>query len=239
MSEWSKKRFWRETQVERVEGGFAVCLDGRPIRTPAARPLTLPTRAYAQMVAAEWEAQSDRVDPESMPATRSANLAIDRIEARFDEVVETIAAYGASDHLCYRADAPAALVARQAQAWDPLLDWVAGRFAAPLRVTRGVMPVSQPAESILRLRAVVATQGCFEICALHDLVALSGSLVLGLAALERIAEPEALWALSRIDEDWQSEQWGEDEEAIVTAQRRKTGFLHAAALLECCRSPQS
>lgn len=239
MSEWSKKRFWRETQVQRVEGGFAVCLDGRPIRTPAARPLILPTHALAQLVAAEWEAQRERVDPETMPATRSANLAIDRIEARFDEVVETITAYGASDLLCYRADAPETLVARQAQAWDPLLDWVALRFAAPLQVTQGVMPVPQPPESLARLRAVVGAQGYFEICALHDLVALSGSLVLGLATVERIAEPEALWALSRIDEDWQSEQWGIDDEAIVTAQRRKLGFLHAAALLECCRTPES
>ena len=232
MSEWSKKRFWQVTKVQPGEGGFVVCLDGRPLRTPEKRVLALPSLALAEMVAAEWGAQRERVDPETMPATRMANLAIDRIEARFDEVVDMIAAYGGSDLLCYRADGPEALVARQAQGWDPLLDWAARRFDAPLGVTNGVMPIAQPPQSLLRLRAAVAAQDRFRICALHDLVALSGSLVLGLAAVERFAPPEALWALSRIDEDWQSEQWGEDEEALVTAARRKAGFLHAAAFLK-------
>jgi len=232
MSEWTKKRFWKTTEVQPGAGGFVVCLDGRPVRTPAKQALALPSRALALMVAAEWEAQSARIDPETMPATRMANLALDRIEARFDEVVDMIAAYGGSDLLCYRADAPEALVRRQAQGWDPLLDWAARRFDAPLQVTRGVMPIAQPPASLRQLRAAVAAQARFHICALHDLVALSGSLVIGLAARERFAPPEALWALSRIDEDWQSEQWGEDEEALVTAARRRAGFLHATAFLD-------
>lgn len=231
MSEWSKKRFWKTTEVQPGEGGFVVCLDGRPVRTPAKQPLALPSRALAAMVAAEWQAQGDRVDPETMPATRMANLALDRIEARFDEVVDTIAAYGGSDLLCYRADGPEALVARQSQGWDPLLAWAEARFHAPLAVTNGVMPIDQPPESLRRLRAAVAAQDRFRICALHDLVALSGSLVLGLAAVERFAPPEALWALSRIDEDWQREQWGDDDEALAVTARREAGFLHAAAFL--------
>jgi chaperone required for assembly of F1-ATPase len=235
MTGWARKRFWQEATVTQTEDGFTVCLDGRPIRTPAGRALMLPARAFAAMVAAEWAAQDGVINPETMPATRSANLAIDKIGDQFDPVVDTIAAYGGSDLLCYRAVAPQALIERQCRAWDPLLEWAAQRFDAPLVVTQGVMPVAQPPESLVRLRNAVAAQGMFEICALHDLVALSGSLVVGLAVAEEVEKPEALWELSRIDEDWQVEQWGEDEEAQATAAWRRAGFLHAATLLQACK----
>jgi chaperone required for assembly of F1-ATPase len=235
MTGWVRKRFWRETTVEQAEGGFTICLDARQIRTPAGRALVVPTQTFARIVAAEWAAQDGEINPETMPATRSANLAIDKIGDQFEPVVDTITAYGGSDLLCYRATAPQALIDRQRLAWDPLLEWVSRRFDAPLRVTQGVMPVPQPPESLLRLRAAVASQGLFEICALHDLVALSGSLVVGLAVAEGVESAETLWALSRIDEDWQAEQWGEDEEARATAEWRRAGFVHAARLLQACK----
>ncbi len=227
MTGWTAKRFWKEVHAEEVEGGFAVLLDTRPIRTPAKQPLLLPTLAMASAVAAEWDRVSDVVDPGVMPVTRSANAAIDKVARQFDEVVDLIAAYGGSDLLCYRAEEPEALVQMQAEAWDPMLDWAARTFDAPLVTTRGVVPVAQPSESLARLAQVVRASSVFELTALHDLVSLTGSLVLGLAATHPEFEPDTLWRLSRIDEDWQAAQWGVDEEASLAATRKWNDFLHA------------
>ncbi|MBS8226872.1 ATP12 family chaperone protein [Vannielia litorea] len=230
MTEWAAKRFWTEATVEPEGTGFAVHLDGRPVKTPAKAPLVLPTEALGRAVAAEWDAQGEKIDPATMPFTRSANSAIDRVAPQHAEVAEIVAAYGESDLVCYRADSPAALVARQAEAWDPLVDWARDALNAPLIMTVGVMHVPQPATTIETLRALVHRQDIFALTALHDLTMLSGSLVIGLAALEGHAAPEVLWALSRVDEDWQTEQWGEDDEAAAVAARKRGDFLHAAAL---------
>ena len=227
MSGWTAKRFWKEARAEAVEGGYTVYLDGRPIGSPAKRPLLLPTRAMAEAVAAEWAAVAEVVDPGAMPVTRSANAAIDKVAPQFDEVACLIAAYGGSDLLCYRAKGPEALVRAQAEAWDPLLDWAARSYGAPLVTTVGVLPVDQPPESLARLAAPLHAASAFELTALHALVSLTGSLVLGLAATSGAFEPEAIWRLSRIDEDWQAAQWGEDEEAMIAAARKRGDFLHA------------
>lgn len=231
MSEWRPRRFWTEARaVAAAEGGWAVHLDGRPVRTPAKAALRLPTRALAEAVAAEWAAQGEHLAPETMPLTRTANTAIDRVAAIAPAVVEDLAGYGASDLLCYRAEGPMELLARQAADWDPLLDWAAGQ-GAPLAVTRGVIPIAQPQASLDRLSARVAALEPFRLAAFHDLVALSGSLVIALAVLDgRIAAEEG-WRLSRLDEDWQAEQWGEDEEAAAQAAHRRAGFLDAARFL--------
>lgn len=235
MSGWAARRFWSEVAIEAVDGGFAIRLDGREVRTPARAPLVLPTRALAGLVAGEWAAQEGTIRPETMPATRAANAAIDKVRGQAGEVAELIAAFGATDLLCYRAEAPEALVARQAEAWDPLLAWSARRFGVTWRVTSGVMPCAQPQATLDRLSAHVAGFSAFELTALHDLVTLTGSLVIGLAATERQAPPEVLWRISRIDEDWQIAQWGEDAEAAALAEARRQGFLEAERFFAACR----
>lgn len=228
MTEWKAKRFWTDVTVEATDGGFGVLLDGRRLNTPGRLPLILPTRAMAEAVAAEWRAQDGLIKPQTMPVTRSANSAVERVAAQKPEVAAMLAAYAETDLLCHRAGAPVELAERQAGAWDPVLSWCATRFDAPLTVTIGVLPVDQPQESLDRLHAVVEAIDPFRITALHDLVALSGSLLLGLAVSEGVISPEEGWRLSRIDEDWQTEHWGEDEEARAASDAKADQFLHAA-----------
>lgn len=213
MTGWAPKRFWQAASAEPCEGGFTVRLDGRAVKTPAKTALVLPSLALAQAIAAEWDAQQGRVRPETMPFTRMANSALVKIPAQFQETVAEVAGFGATDLLCYRAPDPAGLIARQTAAWDPLLAWAASRYDAPLVVTTGVMAVDQPAESLARLRAAVAGFDSFRLMALHDLVAITGSLILGLAVAEGRLSPDQAFDLSRVDEHWQAELWGVDEEA--------------------------
>lgn len=226
MSGWTAKRFWTEASAAEVPGGWTVRLDDRPVKTPAKAPLMVPTRALAAALADEWQAQSGKIDPGSMPLTRMANSAIDKVAPQFDAVAAMLAGYGGTDLLCYRADGPVALVARQGAAWDPLLAWVAGQ-GAPLTVTTGVIPVPQPPASLAALHAQVAAFTPFGLAALHDLVAISGSLVLGLAATAGRVTPQDAFALSRIDEDWQAEIWGHDEEAVESAALKRAALLDA------------
>lgn len=229
MSAWAAKRFWTDVNVVEDNGGFAIQLDARPVRTPAKAPLIVPTRPMAAAVAGEWAKVDGVVDPNVMPFTRSANAAIDKVAVQFDEVAEIIAAYGGSDLLCYRAENPADLVARQAAGWDPLLHWAADTFGAELRPTAGVMPIDQPAAATAALTAQVEAQTSFELTALHDLVAMSGSLVIGLAVAAGRLDPDAAWAVSRTDEQWQIDQWGDDDEALATTRIKQSAFAHAAA----------
>lgn len=235
MSGWARKRFWKSADVAEAEGGFAVELDGRMLRTPARAALVVPTRALAERIAAEWNMQQGTVRPETMPATRAANAALDKVRGQFDEVAQIVAAYGETDLLCYRAAAPAGLRAAQDAAWDPLLAWARERFGIELQVVTGVMPHPQPPAAIEALEVHVARFSPFELTALHDLVAMSGSLVIGLAATEAVDTAENLWILSRIDEDWQIAQWGEDAEAAALAAVRRQSFLHAADFFAACR----
>jgi chaperone required for assembly of F1-ATPase len=196
----------------------------------------MPTEAMAQAAAEEWRAQVGVVRPETMPITRYANSAIDKVAPQFDAVTRLIAAYGGTDLICYRAELPPALVARQAAAWDVLLDWAADVLGAPLVTTRGVMHVAQPTGSLAVLQARLAAMTPFQVAALHDLVAISGSLILGLAVTEgRLTGAEA-WTISRIDEDWQIEEWGEDAEAGVMAQHRREALLAAERFYRLCGS---
>lgn len=230
MREWAPRRFWREVEVVPEGEGHAIRLDGRPLRTPAKAALRVPARALAEAVAAEWRAVGEEVDPLAMPATRAANAAIDKVAPQRGAVVAELAGFGASDLLCYRAEAPEGLVARQAEAWDPLLGWAEAAHGARLRVATGVMPVAQDAGALDRLAAPLARADAFALTALSDLVSLSGSLVIGLAAVSGDWEPDDLWARSRVDEAWQEEVWGRDEEAAEAAARRRRDFLGAARL---------
>ena len=234
MSGWKAKRFWQAAVAEPCDGGFTVRLDGRGVKTPAKTPLVVPTLAMAQAIAAEWDAQQGEVKPETMPVTRAANSALDKVVPQRDEVVALLAAYGASDLLCYRAAAPDALTERQAAGWDPLLDWADAAFGARLAVTRGVMPVAQDAATLRRLEARVAELSAFHLAGFHDLVTISGSLVLALAVIHGRLDVAEAWSLSRIDESWQVEQWGEDEEAAQSEAVRHAAFLEACRFYGLC-----
>lgn len=234
MSVWSSRRFWTDVSVRKEGDGFAVLLDTRLVHTPLKTPLILPTEALALAVGAEWQAQVGTVNPATMPFTRTANSAIDTVISGRRQVVEILVAYGGTDLLCYRATGPAALLGRQAESWDPLLDWCATALAAPLRKTVGVMHVAQPLASLTRLAAIVEALSPFQLAAFHELVALSGSLVLALAVARGHLSAEAAWALSRIDEDWQIEEWGNDEEAAETAARKRADFLQADRFFALC-----
>ncbi|MDT8346123.1 MAG: ATP12 family protein [Thermohalobaculum sp.] len=229
------KRFWKAARAVEAPGGFSVHLDTRPLRTPAKAPMILPTRALAEAMVAEWDAQGAEVKPATMPVTRAANTTIDRVGAAQAQVAAAIAAYGESDLMCYRAPFPPELAAEQAAAWDPLLDWAATRLSARLSVGVGVMHVAQPAGALGALARAVAGHDAWELTALHDLVTISGSLVLGLAVSDgRLDAPEA-WRLSRIDESWNIREWGADEEAAEIARLREADFGAAARLLGLLR----
>ena len=225
------KRFWKQARVEQVEGGWLVRLDERPVRTPARRLCVVPVAGMADGIAAEWNAQKERIDPLSMPLTRAASTCLDRVGPEIASVRRTVAGYGGTDLLCYRAPEPAELAARQARAWDPLLDWAAQVFGARLAVGEGVMHIAQPPETVARLAAEVRTLDAWELTALTELTTLTGSLVLALAVLHGRLPPGEAWTLSRIDEQWNIEQWGEDAEAARQIARREADFLAAAQLL--------
>jgi chaperone required for assembly of F1-ATPase len=230
------KRFWREVTVEEADGGFGFRLDRRPVRTPAKAPCLLPTRALAEAVAAEWAVVEGEVDAAAMPLTRAANSAIDRVIPEREAVAAIIAAYGEADLICYRAPHPEGLARRQGDAWDPLLAWVDEALGARLVSVEGVVHVAQPPDSLARLGAAVRAHGPWELTALHDLVSISGSLVIGLAVSHAHLDAATAWPLSRIDEDWQIEEWGEDDEAAAVAARRRLDFVNAARLLELVRA---
>ncbi|WP_134726450.1 ATP12 family chaperone protein [Paracoccus luteus] len=235
MSEWKARRFWTSATVAQAGDGWQVLLDGRPVRTPGKQPLILPGRALALAIAAEWDAQADAIDPQSMPLTRAANSALEKVAGQAGAVADMLCEYGATDLLCYRAAHPPQLAARQAAAWNPLLDWLAGQ-GARLVATQGVMPVAQDAAALAALRARLAALSPWELTALHDLVTLPGSLVLGLAVLDgRITADEA-HALSRLDEDFQAEEWGRDDEAEAAAAGRRAAMQSAERLLTLLRA---
>ncbi len=214
--------------MSEVEEGYTVLLDARPVRTPAKAPLIVPTHALAKAIAEEWEAQEKEVDPRTMPVTKGANAAIDKVRIQRDEVIALLAEYGDSDLLCYRAAGPQSLIQRQADGWDPMLDWAATALGARLFVGEGVMHVPQTARALGLLRDALAEFDDFELAAVHDLISISGSLVLALAVTRGALGEDEAWRLSRIDEDWQVEQWGEDEEAMASEAAKRTAFLDAA-----------
>lgn len=232
MSGWKAKRFWKEATVAEIEGGFTVELDGRRVKTPAKQALHVPTHAMAAAIAAEWDAQIDIINPNTMPVTKTANAAIDKVAVQHAEVAEMLAAYGDSDLLCYRADTPEELVARQNAQWDPMLDWAAQALNARLEPRIGVIHSSQSPKSIEVLSARTHALDAYELAAFHDLVSLSGSLILGFAATMNARPTEEIWMISRLDELWQEEQWGEDEDATALALIKRDAFLHAKRMFD-------
>lgn len=227
---WAARRFWTRAEARGTGDGWQVFLDARALRTPGQQALILPTRALALAIAAEWDAQHDLIRPETMPLTRAANSAIERVTPQRAAVAAMLADYAATDLLSHRAATPADLAAAQAREWQPLLDWLAARHHARLEVTTGIMPVAQDAAALARLAGVVAGFDPFGLTALHDLVVLSGSLVLGLAVTEGRLTAREAHRLSRLDEDHQAAAWGRDAEAEAAAAARLAALCAAETL---------
>ncbi|BCI70715.1 ATP12 chaperone family protein [Sphingomonas sp. S17] len=222
------KRFWSEVTVdaERV-----VRLDDRPVRTPGRTPLALPTPALAEAVAEEWRSVGETVDPRAMPLTGLANAAIDRIAADPVPFATGLARYAESDLLCYRADSPPELVARQDAVWNPLLDWARDRYDVHFALVTGIMHRPQPKATVERLSAAVAALDPFRLAALSPVVTITGSLVLALALLEGAADTNAIWTAAHVDEDFQAEQWGEDYLALEAREAKRREFDAAVRFL--------
>ncbi|MEM9845842.1 MAG: ATP12 family protein [Pseudomonadota bacterium] len=236
MTGWAARRFWKEAVVAEHADGVTVRLDERPVKTPAKADLVVPSFALARAIAEEWNAQDGEVRPQDMPMTRAANAAIDKVRPQHAEVAALIAEYGDADLICYRADTPDTLVARQSAAWDPLLDWINQRFGIRLQTVTGVMHVGQDSADLEKLSGAVHDMDEYTLTAFHDLVGLSGSLAIGFAALDRWRSAAELWRLSRVDEIWQQELWGEDEEAITTAAFKEREFNDAIRFHELSKS---
>lgn len=225
------KRFYKNVSVAEADGGFALELDGRRARTPGKHPLVAPTRAAAELIAAEWAAQGEVMEPASMPATRLANSAIDGVSVSLAETRAEVARYAGSDLVCYRSDAPAELVALQTEAFDPVLDWASGALGARFVTTVGVVFVEQPREARQAFEAALDRhQGVFALAALSSLTSLSGSALLALMVVRRVLSPEDAWRISHVDEDFQIARWGLDYEAVDRRQARWLEFEAAAKI---------
>lgn len=211
------KRFYKDVSVAESGGGFQLLLDGRPVRTPAKNTLVLPTRALADSIAAEWAAQGDTVDPVSMPHLKLANAVIDGVAANRADVIAAILRFGENDALCYRAHEPPELARQQHEGWDPMLAWAERRFGARLAAAAGLTHIDQPPEALAALGAAVAAHDDFSLAALHVLASVTGSLVLALALSHGETSAAHAFKLSRIDEAYQAEKWGQDAEAETRA----------------------
>jgi chaperone required for assembly of F1-ATPase len=208
------KRIYKSVATQPVEDGWGVVLDGRPLRTPAKRDLRVPSERLAAAIATERDAQDPDIRPETMPLTRLAATAIDRTAAKRAEIAADVANYAGTDLVCYRAEHPPALAARQEAAWQPLIDWAAGRYDAGLAVTSGIVPLAQSPASLKIFAAVVAALDDFRLTAIQAATAACGSLVIALALYEGRLDADAAFAASQLDETFQLEAWGEDSEAI-------------------------
>lgn len=228
-----RKRFYERPHVADA-APFSVLLDGRGVKTPAGQPLAAPVRVLGEAIAAEWDAQGERIDPATMPLTRLANTIIDGVAAAPAPVADEVAQFLGSDLLCYRADTPAGLVARQAQHWDPVLDWARDALGARFILGQGVMFVAQPDRAIAAARAQIPSDP-WRLGAVHMVTTLTGSALLALALAHGALDTEAAWAAAHVDEDWNMDQWGRDELALARRAARFAEMQAAATVLELVR----
>ena len=224
MSEWKIKRTWEIVAVQRSEVGFSVTLDDQPIITPAKNTLLLPSSSLANRVANEWKEQNNEIIPAEMPFTRLSNSAIDKVSSQFKEVADILSEFGETDLFYYRASSPAELVEKQKIAWDPFLDWVNTSMNVRINVSSGVMFIDQDDDEMVKLKAPIYNMTPFQPAGFHEIVTISGSLIGAYAFVEKAFTADQVWSASRIDEEWQIEQWGSDEEATATSGKKYHDF---------------
>lgn len=229
------KRFYESAEVAEISGGFAIALDGKTVNTPGRSALSLPTAALAAAVCAEWQAQEEEVEPHTMRLTRLANSAIDRVALSRETVIAEIAGFAAADLLCYRADAPPELVARQSEVWQPVLDWTEHRYRIQFNVTTGITAVEQPMDSLRAIATAVAAFDDFLLAGLHSATAGSGSVMVGLALAEGEIDAETAWSCADLDDAYQAGRWGEDDEATRRRDGLRAEIMAAGEFLALCR----
>lgn len=231
------KRFYKSVEVVEKDGGFAVALDGRVAKTTGRLPLSVPSHAIALMLAREFVAQGERIDPVTMPVLRIVNPALDGVAGMMDAVRADIGKYARSDLLCYRAGEPEGLVARQNAAWNPVLALLEACTGARLALAEGVMHVAQPEAAMAAYDAALqdATRDPLTLAATHVMTSISGSAVLALAVAAGWLSPDAAWAAAHVDEDWTNANWGEDAEAMARRAARHVDFEAAAAISAAMR----
>jgi chaperone required for assembly of F1-ATPase len=225
-----RKRFYAGAAVDEIDGGFAITLDGRPIRTPSGRQVIAPTREIADAIASEWNAQAEIIDPLTMPLTRFANSVVEAVVDRVDAVADDVAKYLGSDLLFYRAGHPEALVAREGEHWDPILFWAADELGAHFILAEGIVHVAQPEAAIKAAREAFPADP-WSVAALHVVTTVTGSALLALALTHGVRDREQIWSAAHVDEDWNIEKWGVDEEAAARRAARRVDFMAAASIL--------
>jgi chaperone required for assembly of F1-ATPase len=229
-----RKRFYAKADVVAADAGFAIALDGKLIRTPSGRIITAPSREIAQAIAAEWDAQQEMIDPLTMPMTRFANSLVEAVVDRVDDVAADIAKYFSSDLLFYRAAHPEALVARESEHWDGVLFWAADTLGAHFILAQGIVHVRQPDAAIEAAREALPTDP-WVVAAMHVVTTMTGSALLALALVHGAREPDEVWAAAHVEEDWNAEQWGVDEEAAGRRAARLVDFQAATRILRALR----
>src|SRR6266516_333319 len=226
-----RKRFYAHAGLVEDPDGFATTLDDKPVRTPSGRALVAPNREIADGIVAEWDAQQETIDPLTMPSTRFANSVTDAVVDRVEAVADDVAKYFGSDLLFYRAGHPEALVAREAAHWDPIVFWAADALGAHFILAAGIVHVRQPDSAISAARAALPTDP-WSIAALHVVTTLTGSALLPLALMRGVIDQDQAWAAAHVDEEWNTKQWGGDEEIAARRAARLVDFRAAAAILK-------
>ena len=227
MSEWKQRRFWKNVHVVSSEAGYFIKLDDKILKTPAKRQMMLPTETLAKKVASEWGQLVEEIDPTTMPFTKAANAALDKVSEQFEEVSSLLGEYGDTDLLYYRADSPPELQKRQKTGWDPIVKWAENTFKVQINCGTGIVYIPQNEKLFSEIRKKISSLNIFELTAFYDMVSITGSLILGLAIINGRLSAEEAYQLSRIDEQWQLEQWGEDEEAQVASNVKNAAILHS------------
>lgn len=231
------KRFYKTVSVGEEQGGFAVLLDGKPMKTPAKRSLIVPARELADEIAREWEAQEGEIDPGIMPMTRLANLAIDRVAEKAGETAVEVKRYAASDLVFYRADEPEGLVAQQEKHWEPVLRWAREALDANFILASGVNYVAQPDSALAAAgKEIDRFAPPFALAALASVTQLTGSALIALMLAHGRLTPVQAWNAAHVDEDWNARQWGEDAEAAARRALRFAEFEAAAKMLSATKT---
>lgn len=231
------KRFYKDVTVTQVDDGFSVQLDGKPVRTPGKALLAVPTQPAAELLAAEFNAQQETINPVSMPVVRLVNTAIDGVATDLQAVLEDVMRFSGSDLVCYRADSPQELVQRQADAWDPILDWAQATLGARFILGEGIMHVAQPREAVSAVGIwLKQREDAFRLSSIHLMTSLTGSALIALAVEAGAITPDEGWKIAHVDEDWTNEHWGEDAEATARRIARRKDFDAAVALADAIKA---
>jgi chaperone required for assembly of F1-ATPase len=221
------KRFYTEVSIVAEDGLWRVLLDKRGLRTSAGKHLAVPTESLAEAIATEWRAQGERIDLYTMHITRMAYGALDRTAEAWVAGANEAARFAGTDLVCYLADGPAALRDREQAAWGPLREWAGQAHRVKLEAVIGIVPKAQPEASLQAMHDHFTSLDPYRKAGLTHAIPLLGSAVLGLAVERgRLTAVEA-YEISRVDEAFQAEQWGEDSEAAIRTAR---GRAEAVAL---------